>query len=47
VFTHPSLDSFSVAMKRLKTKDERVRHVRNQFEPFFDMLNERTPEAID
>lgn len=47
VFTHPSLDSFSVAMKRLKTKDERVQHVRNQFEPFFDMLNERTPDAID
>jgi hypothetical protein len=47
VFTHPSLDSFSVAIKRLKTKDERVRHVRDQFEPFIDNLNDRRPDAID
>ena len=47
VHTHPSLDSFSVAIKKLKTKDQRVRHVRGEFEPLFDMLKERAPEPID
>jgi hypothetical protein len=47
VFTHPSLDSFTVAIKKLKTKDERVRHVRDQFEPFFEVLDRRSPDSID
>jgi hypothetical protein len=47
VFTHPSLDSFTVAIKKLRTKEERVRHVRDQFEPFFDALERRSPDAID
>lgn len=47
VFTHPSLDSFAVAIKRLKTKDERVRWVRDEFEPLFNLMDERQPQSID
>lgn len=46
VFTHPTLDSFAAALKRLGSKDERVRRVRDEFEPLFNLLDERQPDTV-
>ena len=47
VYNHPSLDSFSVAIKKLKTKDARVREVRDQFEQFTAELDAARENPID
>lgn len=47
VYNHPSLDSFVAAIKRLKTKDARVREVRDQFEPFIQELDAARGNPID
>jgi len=47
VLTHPTLDSFAAAIRKLATKDERVRQVRDQFEPFFDELDQRASSEAD
>lgn len=47
VATHPTLDSLSAALKRSKTKAERIRIVRDEMERFLLALKEQQVLAVD
>jgi hypothetical protein len=47
VFTHPSLDSVTAALKRISGKAGRAEAVRDELNPFLDMLREPRSEPVD